>query len=123
MNGARIEQAKRDSERARARLDTTVGALQRRLNPKTLASDAWEGVRDKGSDLADDAVEAVRQRPVAVSAALGAVVLFLARNPVRRSVSRLINGRPDEGVVTTHVDTIDKNDINFDVAAPTVTTT
>ena len=109
--------AKRDATRARARLDSTIGALQLRMHPKTLANEAWDGVRDKGTDLADGALDAVKKRPAVVSAALGAFVLFLARDPLRRVVTRMFSDGPDESVVTTR---IDNQDLNFEVAAPLV---
>ena len=58
---ARIEVA-----RTRAALIETARELQVRLQPKTLASEAWEKAKIKGADLAEDAVDAVKSRPVAV---------------------------------------------------------
>ncbi|MFN3944035.1 MAG: DUF3618 domain-containing protein [Allosphingosinicella sp.] len=112
-----LENAKRHAEWARSQLETTLGALQQRLHPKTLATEAWEGVRDKGNDIADDALAVVKDRPAAVSAAIGVFTLFLARKPLKRAVSRLWNGPEDDGRVTTH---IDNQDINYEVAAPFV---
>lgn len=111
MSAERIEQAKRNAELARERMESTMHALQARLHPKVLANEAWEEVRDKGNDLADNAVEAVKKRPAAASAAAGAIVLFLARNPLKRAVSRMLNGRKDEhpDLVTTRVTREDEN--------------
>ena len=81
-----LADAKREAERARARLAATVGELSQRLKPATLASNAWEGVKDKSGELADDAVQAVKGRPVAVSAALAAFTLFLARAPIKSAI-------------------------------------
>lgn len=105
MSAERIEEAKRNAELARERMESTVHALQARLHPKVLATDAWEGVRDKGNDLADGAVETVKKRPAAVSAAAGAFVLFLARAPLKRAVTRMLNGRKDKhpDLMTTKV--------------------
>lgn len=97
MNLLAIEQAKRASVRARRRFDSTLAAVQARLRPANLAEEAWDGVKGKGAELADGAVEAVRKRPVAVSAALGLLGLFLARQPLKRAASRLISGDEDEG--------------------------
>jgi hypothetical protein len=85
-----------EAELARQRLSTTLGELQARLRPGTLASNAWEGVKDKRGELADDAVEAVKARPVATGAALGAVLLFLARSPIRSAASRLFGSEPKQ---------------------------
>ena len=112
-----VEQAKRNSVTARRRLDSTLAALQHRLQPANLAGEAWDGVKDKSADLADGALEAVRKRPAAVSVALGAVALFLARAPIKRAVTRLVAGEPetDDGLVVTRIETEDQR---FSVAAP-----
>lgn len=97
MNLAGIEQAKRASVRARQRFESTLAATQARLRPRNLAEEAWDGVKERGAELADGALDAVKKRPVAVSAALGVLALFLAREPLKRAASRLIAGDEDEG--------------------------
>src|SRR5215213_6252416 len=91
MSADDLRLAKRDAELARRQLATTASELQQRLRPGTLAGNAWAGVKDKSGELADDAVEAVKARPVAVSAALAAFTLFLARAPIRSAVGRLFD--------------------------------
>ena len=108
MTAERIEQAKREAVRARARLDSSLIALQQRLRPGNLAGEAWDGVKDKSADLADGALTAVRKRPAAVSLAVGAVALFLAREPLKRTVKRLFTDEEDEaddGLVVTRIET------------------
>ena len=95
MSLVEIEAAKRESTGARARLDATLAALQERLTPSNLAEEAWDGVKEKSADLADGALQAVKSRPRAVSLALGAFALFLARAPLKRAVTRLISGEED----------------------------
>ena len=102
MSGpAGIEQAKREAVRARARLERTLAEVQQRLSPGNLAGEAWDGVKDKSADLAEGALQAVKSRPKAVSLAVGALAVFLARQPLKRAVSRLISGdgegNEDEG--------------------------
>ena len=93
MNGlAGIEQAKREAMRAKARFEQSFAALRERLQPGSLAEEAWDGVKDKSADLADNALQAVKSRPKAVSLALGALAVFLARRPLTRAVSRMISG-------------------------------
>ena len=92
MTVARIEQAKREALRTRARFESTLAAVQQRLRPGNLAEEAWDGVKDKGADLADGALQAVKKRPAAVSVALGAFALFLARGPLTRAAEPLISG-------------------------------
>jgi len=108
VTAERIEQAKREAVRARARLDSSLIALQQRLRPGSLAGEAWDGVKDKSADLADGALTAVRKRPAAVSLAVGAVALFLAREPLKRTVKRLFTDEEDEaddGLVVTRIET------------------
>ena len=96
MSAADLEQAKRNAVTARATLDSHVAALQLRLRPAHLANEAWDGVKDKSADLADGALEAVRKRPGVVAAALGALGLFMAREPLKRAAIRLISGANDD---------------------------
>ena len=92
MSAEGIEQAKHEAIRARARFEETLAAVQQRLSPGNLAGEAWDGVKDKSADLADGALQAVKSRPKAVSLALGALAVFLARQPLKRAVTRLISG-------------------------------
>ena len=78
ITAARIEVA-----RTRAALLETTRELQGRLQPKTLASEAWEKAKDKGADIAEGAVDAVAKRPVAVGGVLAAIAMFLAREPLK----------------------------------------
>ena len=80
------------AERARASMMTTAHQLQDRLSPKTLARGAWQGAKEKGADLAEDAVDAVRTRPVAATGIVAAVTLFLVREALMDLASRLMNG-------------------------------
>lgn len=122
-----LERAQYEVEQAKKRFGTTMGALQYRLKPATLVSNAWEEVRDKGSDaadgaldavhgMADGAVQAARSRPMAASGIAAALVLFLARAPLWRVASKIFS-REDEGVVKTD---LANKDANFDLTAPTV---
>jgi hypothetical protein len=93
---ADLVRARREAEVARRRLASTMNELQQRLKPGTLATNAWEGVKDKSGELADDAVQAVKARPVAVSAVLAAFTLFLARAPIKSAVAGLFSGDGEE---------------------------
>jgi hypothetical protein len=81
----KIAAARIEVERTRAALLDTARELQQRLQPKTLASEAWENVKNKGADLAEDAVDAVAKRPVAVGSVVAALALFLARDPLKKA--------------------------------------
>ena len=116
MSANDLRLAKQEAERARRRLAETAAELQQRLKPGTIASNAWAGVKDKSGEIADDAVEAVRARPVPVAAALTVFTLFLARAPIKSAVSWLFSGKDeDEDLVTVRVD---EGDENYDLTAP-----
>jgi len=114
-----LQQAQYEVEQAKKRFTSTLGALQYRLKPARLANNAWEGVRDKSSDMADGALQAVKERPVAASGVLAGLLVFLAREPLWRGVSGLFSRRPqeDEGIIKAN---LDNKDGSFDLTAPTV---
>ena len=95
MRLAEIAEAKKAALRAKDRFDRTLAAVQHRLSPGNLAEEAWDGVKDKGADMAEGALQAVKSRPKAVSLALGAFAIFLARAPLKRAVTRLMSGDAD----------------------------
>ena len=106
MSLADVERAKREAVQARQRLDGTLVEVQERMKPANLAGEAWDGVKDKSADLTDAALGAVRKRPVAVSMALGAFALFLAREPLKRTVTRLFaDEQEDDGRIVTRIET------------------
>ena len=111
----RVYEARLKAEATRRQLLATATELQERLRPGTIATHAWEGVKDKSGALADDAVEAVKARPVAAASLLAAFTLFLARQPIRSAVSKLFSKQPDEDLVTT---TLDTSDGKYDLTAP-----
>lgn len=93
MTGAPdIAAARLEVERTRMRLIGTAHQLQDRLSPKVLAKDAWQGAKEKGADLAEDAVDAVRSRPLAATGVVAAITMFLAREPLIELAGRLAGG-------------------------------
>ena len=84
--------ARIETERTRARLMDTAQRLQARISPGTLASNAWQGAKDKGADMAENAVDAVRKRPVAATGVIAAIALFLAREPLKDLAGKLADG-------------------------------
>jgi len=77
-----VAAARIDVERSRSRLMATAHELQERLSPKVLARDAWQGAKEKGADLAEDAVDAARARPLVTGGLVAAITMFLAREPL-----------------------------------------
>ena len=84
--------ARIEVERSRSRVMATAHELQERLSPKTLAKGAWQGAKEKGADLAEDAVDAVKSRPLATTGVIAAITLFLAREPLIDLAGRLVDG-------------------------------
>jgi Protein of unknown function (DUF3618) len=87
-----IAAARFRAERARAQLMGTAQRLQTRLSPGTLASNAWQDAKDKGADVAESAVDAVRKRPIAATSVVAAIALFLAREPLKDLAGKVADG-------------------------------
>ena len=114
----RLAEASMEVEQAKKRLASTMGALQYRLKPATLMNNAWEGVRDKSGEVADDAFQAVKRRPGTISGILAAIVLFIAREPLWRLILGLFTDEreADRDTVPANLE----HDENYDITAPTV---
>ena len=93
MSDKDLIKARADAAIARERLLADAHTLQARLKPATLASNAWENVRDRSEAAAADAVEVAKNRPAVVTAAAIGVVAFLARKPIGRLIGRLRKDR------------------------------
>lgn len=87
----RIAEARREVARNKAALVETLHELQERLAPRHLASEAWEKAKVKGADMAEEAVDAVKRRPVAAGGAVAALLMFLARDPIKDGVVRMVD--------------------------------
>lgn len=85
----RIVAAQANVAEAREALIDTARELQQRLQPRTLAREAWESAKVKGADMAEEAVDAVKRRPVATGGIIAAITMFLAREPIKDGVSKL----------------------------------
>ena len=92
VSAARIE-----VDRSRARLMSTAHELQDRLSPKTLARNTWQGAKEKGADMAEDAVDAVKARPLAATGVVAAITMFLAREPLFDLAGRIADGVTGKG--------------------------
>jgi hypothetical protein len=94
-----VAEARRRVEQARTKMWATFDelvdygqALQRKLEPSHLARDAWDAAKNQGVDLAEDAVDAVRKRPVAATGAVAALALFIAREPLMDLAGKMMIG-------------------------------
>lgn len=86
-----IAAARSEVERSRARVMATAQELQERLSPKTLAKGAWQGAKEKGADLAENTVDAVKSRPLAATGVVAAITMFLAREPLMDLAGKLVD--------------------------------
>ena len=89
MESPEIDAAREEVERSRSRVMATAQELQERLSPKTLAKGAWQGAKEKGADLAEDAVDAVKARPLAATGVVAAITMFLAREPLMNFAAKI----------------------------------
>jgi hypothetical protein len=89
MSQADIERAQQRVGAAREKLLGSTQALQARLKPSVLADDAWKVARDKGREVAAEAVDAIKRRPVISSAAAVGLAALVARKPIAKLVSML----------------------------------
>ena len=117
MSARDIEMAQAAVGQARNRFASTAAALRYRVSPGTIAGNAWDGVASKSSALAEDALEAVRRRPMTVSGVLAGIVLFLAREPLWNFMSGLFRKERDDGVVKAD---LTRSDEPYDLTAPVV---
>lgn len=87
---AEISAARSEVDRSRSRLMATAHELQERLSPKTLARNTWQGAKEKGADLAENTVDAVRSRPLTATGVVAAVTMFLAREPLIELATKVV---------------------------------
>ncbi len=100
---AEIAAARIEAERARTQLLETLRGLERsvsdflqELTPRHIMREAWDGAKEKGADLAEDAVDAVRARPLAVTGVVAAIAMFLAREPLMDLAGKVVGGANDK---------------------------
>ena len=77
-----IARAEAAVEAARDRLIDTVQDIAQQLEPRRLIGELWEDAKNKGADLAEEAVDAVMARPLAATGVVAAIAMFLAREPI-----------------------------------------
>lgn len=114
---AGVTAARIEVERRRGDLLDTVHELQARLAPRTLAADAWEAAKIKGADLAEDAVDAVKARPVAVGGIAAAIAMFLAREPIRDGAVKIYDAMTSRRATKKRAPALKKTD-QPDLPAP-----
>ena len=96
---SKVIEARLEADRARAKVLESAKAIEvqllgyrEKLKPRRIAADLLDGAKSKGADLAEDAVDAVRARPIAATGAVAALALFLAREPLIDLAGKLVGG-------------------------------
>jgi hypothetical protein len=89
----RVKAAEFEVDRARAKLLASLNDVSHQFEPHRLMQEAWEKAKDKGADLAEDAVDAVSRRPLTTGAVIAGVVAFLARDSLINAAGKLIRGK------------------------------
>ena len=91
----RIARAEAAVEAARDRLIDTVQDIAQQLEPRRLIGELWEDAKNKGADLAEEAVDAVKARPLAATGVVAAIAMFLAREPIADLAGKMLDGFGD----------------------------
>lgn len=92
MSADRVKAAEFEVDRSRAKLLAGLSEVSRQLEPHRLVQEVWEKAKDKGADLAEEAVDAVRARPIAATGVVAAITMFLAREPLMDLAGRVFDG-------------------------------
>ena len=92
MSDEGVRAAEQEVDRTRARLTASLQELSRQFAPHRLMEEVWEKAKDKGADIAEDAVDAVRARPYAATGVVAAIAMFIAREPLMDLAGKLMNG-------------------------------
>lgn len=92
MSEEQVKAAEFRVDRARAKMIGTLQELSQNLQPHRLMEEAWEKAKDKGADLAENAVDAVRARPFTATGVVAAITMFLAREPLMDLAGKLVGG-------------------------------
>lgn len=86
---AALEQARRNSALAKARVQSTATALKERLKPANLAANAVDGVRRKTEIAGSKVAGTMLKRPAASTVAASLAAFFLFRKPLKKLACRV----------------------------------
>lgn len=92
----KIARAEAAVDAARERLIDTIQDIAQQLEPRRLIGELWEDAKNKGADLAEEAVDAVKARPLATSGVVAAIAMFLAREPIKDLAGKIFDGFGDK---------------------------
>lgn len=78
------------ADAARAKLTHTLVSLQARVNPRALARDAIDELRDVGSDLAQTVMTAAKRNPAPLIGIGATIIALLARDWLTDAFAKII---------------------------------
>lgn len=90
----RLAEAELRAASARARLSTTLAAVQERIEPKRLARDTFREVTEAGTSAFDSA----KRNPGSLAGVVATAGLYLARH----RIAALFGGKPDKPLHSVH---------------------
>jgi ElaB/YqjD/DUF883 family membrane-anchored ribosome-binding protein len=90
-----VAQAGADVDIAKARLSSTFGTVKQRLNPRALAHETVDQLKQKAAQTAQASVDAVKSRPSTAIGVAAAAVLLLFRKPIFGAMRRLTKEKSD----------------------------
>jgi len=93
VSDERVKAAEFKVDRARANLLASLNDLSGQFEPHRLMQEVWDKAKDKGADLAGDAVDAVSRRPIATGAVIAGIIAFLARDSLISAAGKLVQGK------------------------------
>jgi ElaB/YqjD/DUF883 family membrane-anchored ribosome-binding protein len=94
----RLAAAEAEVSATRARMVSTLGEIQERLKPSTLAHDAMETAAQSVASAGKRVADTARSRPLVAGAVAGAIGLFFARRPIMSLLRRDETGASPEGL-------------------------
>lgn len=86
--------ARRESVVARRQLSGTLAELQARLNPKSLAREAAQELREAGGEIARGGLQTLKRNPLTIAVVAAAIGLFVARRPLRALIAKAADETP-----------------------------
>ncbi|MDB5705808.1 MAG: hypothetical protein JWN66_2924 [Sphingomonas bacterium] len=83
------------AERARQRLAGTLVDIQARLNPKALAREAFDELKEAAQEIAREGIDGLKRHPLTLAGVSAAAGLFLARGPLKHLIEVYLDETPE----------------------------
>lgn len=91
----KVAAAQARADAARAQLSATIGALQHKASPQTMAQDVADTLKERGKEAVAVAVDTAKRQPVPVGIGVGLFGLFLARGPIAKLIGRATRSKSE----------------------------